>query len=285
LGKHFSILDAGQHGDDSCIKILQQQIRQRLKYEFPEIADRQIGAGRTKDGYTAWLGYIAGIHSFTKIKNERTRSIATTLGVEISQYTRDHATALCGNQLRENILKDDLMLALLEPAFDQYRETFELFGFGSMMQACMISCIYPFEKFLLSGKQHIDRYEDDRGKHKKNKSLAGFQLSLGMGKRLFESGGSSALVYAGSSYGRKELFCWTMNNVLPVKMSKSWLVKELDRRALSNSEKALTIAQLRHRWKTTKGTPGDRYKAGIRSAMTINYRVTRLLYEELLKKF
>ena len=58
-----------------------------------------------------------------------------------------------------------------------------------MMQATILSQVYPFEKFLLDGSPWIDRYEDDRGWHKKNKSLGGFQISLGMGKRLIESGG------------------------------------------------------------------------------------------------
>jgi uncharacterized protein involved in tolerance to divalent cations len=266
-------------------KILQQQIRQRLKYEFPEIADRSITNARGADGFTPWLGYLANIHIYTRIKKERERSIATVLGVEISQYTRDHAAVICGNQIRDNALKAELVAVLLNPAFDNYRDVFEAFGFGCMMQACVLSQVYPFEKFLIAGKPHIDRYEDDQGKHKKNKSLAGFQLSLGMGKRLFESGGSSSLVYAGSSYARKELFCWTMTNVMPIKMCNSWLVTELNRRAESGSEKSLTIAQLRNRWQTTKGTPTDRHKASVRSAMTINYRVTRLLYDELLKKF
>jgi hypothetical protein len=35
-------------------KILQQQIRQRLKYEFPECADRKISDGRTPLGLVGW---------------------------------------------------------------------------------------------------------------------------------------------------------------------------------------------------------------------------------------
>ncbi|WP_309730439.1 hypothetical protein [Chamaesiphon sp. OTE_75_metabat_556] len=147
----------------------------------------------------------------------------------------------------------------------------------------MLTNIYPFERFLLSGKPHIDRYEDDRGKHKKNMSLSGFQISLGMGKRLIESGNSTALIYAGSSFARKMLYCWIITNVLRESMSDSWLVAELDRRALSNSKPALTVAELRTRWQTTTGSKKDKHMAGVRAAMTLGYRVTRLLYDELLK--
>jgi hypothetical protein len=264
--------------------VLAQQIRQRLKFEFPEVADRAITNSRTADGFTAWVGYLAGIHDYKRIRGEREKSIGTELSIEISQYTRDHAAAICGNQIREIRLKSDLCQSLLDPSFDKYRETFELFGFGYVMQSTVLSNIYPIEKFLLAGKPRIDRYEDDRGKHKKNMSLSGFQISLGMGKRLIESGGSTSLIYSGSSFARKMLYCWITTNVLPEKMGTSWLVTELDKRALSQSKPALTVAQLRTRWKETKGSNKDRHMAGVGSAMTLGYRITRLLYDELLKK-
>ena len=269
---------------ESTTKILTQQIRQRLKHEFPEVADRAVSNSRTKDGFTAWIGWLAGIHNYKRIENEYAKSIATELSIDISQYTRDHAAAIAGNEIREVRLKSDLGDRLLDPAFDKYRETLELLGFGSVMQATILTNIYPFEKFLQAGVPHIDRYEDDRGKHKKNMSLSGFQISLGMGKRLIESGNSTALIYSGSSFARKMLYSWIVTNVLPEKMGESWLVTELDKRALSNPKPALTVAQLRTRWKETKGTNKDRHMAGVRSAMTLGYRVSRLLYDSLLKE-
>jgi uncharacterized protein involved in tolerance to divalent cations len=268
---------------ESTSKILQQQIRQRLKYEFPEVADRHIGKGRRKDGFTPWIGYLAGMHDYARIRNERAKSIATELGIEISTYTVAHAQSIYINELRDLKLRKDLTAALTHLEFDKYRDTLDLFGFGHVMQATILTNIYPFEKFLVSGKPYIDRYEDDRGKHKKNKSLAGFQLSLGMGKRLIESGSSTSFIYSGSSFARKMLYSWIVTNVLPEKMADSWLVTELDKRALSNSKPALTVAQLRTRWKETKGTNKDRHMAGVRSAMTLGYRITRLLYDRLLE--
>jgi uncharacterized protein involved in tolerance to divalent cations len=268
---------------ESTTKIFTQQIRQRLKYEFPEVADRSIGPSRTKDGFTAWIGYLAGIYTYKRIEKEHSLSIARALSIDLTQYTRDHAAAIAGNQIREVILKSELSQSLLDPAFDKYRETLELFGFGYVMQATILANIYPFKKFLKSGQPHIDRYEDDRGKHKKNMSLSGFQISLGMGKRLIESGGNTALIYSGSSFARKMLYCWITTHVLPEKMKDSWLVGELDKRALSQPKPALTVAELRTRWKETKGTNRDRHMAGVRSAMTLGYRITRLLYDHLLK--
>jgi hypothetical protein len=264
-------------------KILNQQIKQRLKYEFPEIADRKLTNGLTKSGFTAWVGWLAGIHSYKQIKNLHAKSIATELGISISDYTRAHAASIAGDQIRDTKLMSQLEQSILDPVFDWYRPVLEEFGFGTKMQATILSQIYPFEKFLLAGKPHIDRYEDDRGKHKKNMSLSGFQISLGMGKRLIESGGSTKLIYSGSSFARKKLYVWITTNVLPEKMQDSWLVTELDKRALSGATPALTVAQLRTRWKTTKGSNQDRHKAGVRSAMTLGYRITRLLYDRLLK--
>jgi uncharacterized protein involved in tolerance to divalent cations len=268
---------------ESTTKILQQQLRQRLKYEFPEIADRTIATTRTQGGYTAWLGYLAGIHSYKRIENEREKSIATILDIPISPYTRDHANSICEHQIRDGKLRADLAASLLDPAFDRYRPTLELFGFGYVMQATILSNVYPLEKFLQAGKPHIDRYEDDQKKHKKNKSLAGFQISLGMGKRLIESGSSTSLIYSGSSFARKMLYSWIITNILPAKFETSWVVQELDKRALSTPNPALTVAELRERWKKTTGGNKNKHMAGVRSAMTLGYRVTRLLYDKLLE--
>jgi uncharacterized protein involved in tolerance to divalent cations len=268
----------------STTKILTQQIKQRLKYEFPEIADRQITNAVTKDGFTAWVGWLAGIHTYKQIENLHLHSIAVELGIRISPYTRAHAASIAGDQIRDAALMSQLQQSLLDPAFDRYREVLERFGFGAKMQATILTQIYPIEKFLLDRKPHIDRYEDDRGKHKKNLSLSGFQISLGMGKRLIESGGSTKLVFSGSSFARKKLYSWITTNVLPEKMAGSWLVTELDKRALSNPKPALTVAELRSRWRETKGSNKDHHMAGVRAAMTLGYRITRLLYDELLKE-
>jgi hypothetical protein len=61
-------------------------------------------------------------------------------------------------------------------------------------------------------------------------------------------------------------------------------VCQLDKRALSSPNPALTVAELRHRWKSTTGSKRDIHMAGVRSAMTLGYRITRLLFDELLKK-
>jgi hypothetical protein len=260
---------------ESSTKVLEQQLRQRLKSEFPEVADRTIGNNKNQHGYLPWIGFLANIHTYRRIERERDNSIATQLGIEISQYTRDHALAICCAHQREMKLKAELETLLADPIFDRYNPILEQFGFGIMLKPIILSCIYPFEKYLLDGQPYIKRWEDRSGWHKKNRSLAGFQISLGMGKRKSQSGQSTDLIYSGSGMARKQLYTWIMGNVLPQKFA----------RALSNKDQVLTVAELRKRWKSTQGSNADRHKAGARSAMTLGYRITRLLYEELLAEF
>ena len=268
---------------DSTSIVFTQQLRQRLKYECPECADRSISNARTKYGFTAWVGWLADCHNSRQIQNGYDKSIAVQLGIAISQYTRDHAAALAGNQIREMRLEEDLRALLNDPEFDRYRPTLEKFGFEIKMQGTILTNIYPFEKFLRDDKPFVERWQDDVKWHKKNRSLSGFQLSLGMGKRLVESGGSTAWIYAGSSFARTKLYCWIMRYVVPERMADSWIVTELDRRSMTNPRTAVKVADLRKRWKTTKGSNKDRHQAGAAIAMTLAYRVTRLLYDELLK--
>jgi hypothetical protein len=266
----------------STTQILQAQLRQRLKYEFPECADRTINNQRTKDGYTAWVGWIAGMHKATKIENGYKKSIAVSLGIEFSDYTRAHALSLASNQIREHQLKLVLGSLLLDPEFQKYIPVLEKFGFGIKMQGVILSHIYPFEKFLRNGKPYIERWEDDVKWHKRNRSLAGFQLSLGMGKVLIESGGSRTLVYSGSGMARTKLYTWIMKYLVPERMESSWVVEQLNNRSAKAGKDAKTVAKLREKWKATQGSNSDKHKAGAAMAMTIAYRVTRLLYEELL---
>jgi hypothetical protein len=79
-------------------------------------------------------------------------------------------------------------------------------------------------------------------------------------------------------------YTWIVSNVLPETMADSWLVKKIDERAKSNDTNVPTVADLRVRWKTTKGSNKDRHMARVRSAMTLGYRITRLLYDELLRE-
>ncbi len=193
---------------------LKNQLHQRLKYEFPEIAQRKMTNAVTKDGYTAWLGWLAGIHTFKRIENERDRSIATQLGIEISDYTRQHAKVLVDSQVRKRDSEGKLKDLLAHPDLTKYVIVLDRLGFGLLLKAAIISNIYPFDKFLLDGHKHIERWETDVNEKKRDRSRAAMQISLGMGKRLIESGGSTKWRYAGSGLCRSMFYLAMVTDVL-----------------------------------------------------------------------
>lgn len=270
---------------------LTNQLRQRLKYEFPEIAKRTINNSRTKLGFTAWIGWLAGIHRYKMIENERERSIATQLSILISDYTRSRAKMLAEHQIKEFELQQKLNNLLAHSDLERYIKVLDRLGFGSILQAAIVSNIYPFDKFLVDRQRVIERWEDDRGEHKRDRSRAAFQISLGMGKRLIESGGVSKWRYAGSGLARCLLHQWTVSHVLCKHNTNAWIVVELDRKAAlpaqtnNKQQRPKPVSDSYYQWKGTKGSNSARHKACIRVSMALAYRVTRILYDELIKEF
>lgn len=268
-----------------------QQIRQRLKYEFPEVADRKVGNNRCNDGYTAWIGWLAGVRSYTSIKNEYDRSISRQLNIEISQYTRRRAKDLVEHQIHEFELRQQLETLFTHPDLEKYIKVLDRIGFGTILKAAILSNIYPFDKFLLNGQRNIDRWEDDRGDHKSDRTRAALQLSLGMGKRLIESGGTSHMEYAGSGLCRKLLYTWTVGQVLCQHDSSSWIITELDRKAnlpaQPNNKQARPklVSEMYLEWRHTKGGNQAKHEACIKMSMSLAYRITRILYDQLVAEF
>lgn len=266
------------------------QLRQRLKLEFPEIADRAITNAVTNNGFTAWIGWLAGIHQYTRIETEYRQSIVKTLGIEISSYSRDHALSIATLQQREFRIEQEMEYFLESEELAPYAKVLERFGMGTRTAAAVIGSVYPIEKFLVDGKPIIERWEDDQKRYKRNRSRSGFQMSMGMGKRLIESGGASVQRYSGSGLTRKSLYVWVSTQVLSKPTADTWLRKELDKRAEEprheNQRQArpLLVSSLYWDWKKTKGGNQAKHKAGIKATMTLAYRVTKLLYDELMKE-
>jgi hypothetical protein len=266
------------------------QLRQRLKLEFPEVANREIGTSRTKDGFSAWVGWLAGIHKYPRIENEYNQSIVKTLGIEISSYTRDHALSITTLQQREFRIEQEMEYLLESEELAPYTKVLERFGMGTRTAAAVIGSIYPIEKFFVDGKPVIERWEDDQKRYKRNRSRSGFQMSLGMGKRLIESGGTSTQRYSGSGLVRKSLYVWVSTQVLSKPTADTWLRKELDRRAEEprheNQRQArpLPVSTLYWDWKKTKGGNQAKHKAGIKASMTLAYRISKMLYDEFVNE-
>lgn len=194
---------------------LVNQLRQRLTLEFPEVARRNFYASDNL-GFTPMLGWLAQTHTYTRIQNEYERSVARTLNIEISDYTRDHAAAICQMELRENKISDELASLLLNPEFSLYLKVFRSFGFGIRMQALMLSQVYPFEKFLVDGKPYIE-WEEGRNQklQKRDRSLRSFQAYMGLSYSLKQSGDKKSKNFHGSTLVRSHLYVWALARIAP----------------------------------------------------------------------
>ena len=62
-------------------------LRQRLSYEFPECANKALNISSCRN-FTPVIGWLAGIHEDKRYDNLYSKSIARSLGIEISDYTR-----------------------------------------------------------------------------------------------------------------------------------------------------------------------------------------------------
>jgi hypothetical protein len=192
------------------------QIRQRLSYEFPETAKRTISQS-VKLGFSPFLGWLAEVHSYARIENEYKRSVARNLGVNISNYTRAHASMCVDLELRANAIEQRLAIALLKPEFISYLKVFEKFGFGQRLSVLMLMQIYPFEKFLVNGKPLVEREIGFKGKKQlRYRSLRSFQLYLGLGYKWKQSGDKIVRFLAGSSICRAHLFMWCFDRIAPL---------------------------------------------------------------------
>lgn len=194
---------------------LVNQLRQRLTLEFPEVARRNFYTSIDL-GFTPLLGWLARRHTYTRIQNEYDRSVARTIGIEISDYTRDQSEAICLLELREKKNIDELSSLLSSPEFSPYLKVFYSFGFGIRMQALMLSQVYPFEKFLVDGKPYIEWEKGENGKlQKRDRSLRSFQAYMGLSYSLKQSGDKRSKSFHGSTLVRSHLYAWALARIAP----------------------------------------------------------------------
>ena len=190
--------------------------RQRLSYEFPEYASKALNISSLR-GFTPIIGWLAGVHSDRRYDNLYQNSIARSLGIEISDYTRSHSLAIV--ELERRIMAHYELLSKIveQPIFKHYHEVFDRFGFGRDNRALLLYHIYPIDKFLVDGRCWV-KYEKSKGKRqKRDRSLRKFQAFLGMSYRLSQSGDSVKRKFGGSSIVRAHLYVWAVCQIAPSK--------------------------------------------------------------------
>lgn len=238
------------------------QLRQRLALEFPEAVNVTLKISPVR-GFTPLVGWLAGIHTSTRLKNKYKLSVAHSIGITISSYTQSHAllTTTIETRISEHKSKLEYMLKL--PEFKAYNRVFDHFGFGTDNKILLLYHCYPFEKFLVNGKPWIEREESQGKLQKRDRSLRKFQAYLGLSYSYRQSGEKKSRKFHGSSLARAHLYAWAVCMVAP-----------LNCRINSEIGKKL----------------GDRYQElrqtvkGKDALIRILFKATRMLFYELLSE-
>ena len=156
------------------------QLRQRLSYEFPEIATSTMQISNVK-GYTPIVHWLAYEKPNTRYDKIHKLSIGQDLNIKISDYTRNHAKLILTIEIRYFNYLELLGEAVTHSNFDAYNRVFDRFSFGISTRALLLFNIYPFDKFLQDGKPFIEReYGNNDKLQKRDRSLRKFQAFLGM---------------------------------------------------------------------------------------------------------
>lgn len=185
------------------------QLRQRLSYEFPEAARHTMKISSIK-GYTPIIHWLATGIKNTRYDNKYKLSVAPELGIAITDYTRDHATTIIQIELRITQTMNAIAKAIKAPEFDAYNVVFDRFGFGLNVRALLLFNLYPFEKFLVSGKPWVE-YQPSLGKlQKRHRSLRKFQAFCGMSYKYRKSGDIVKRSFHGNGIIRSHLYIWAV---------------------------------------------------------------------------
>ena len=201
------------------------QLRQRLCYEFPEIAKHTMKRSLSS-GYTPIIYWLAFNEPNIRYDNKYSHSIAATLGITMSEYTKAHARTIFELESRLSNTVGAIERLIAEPRFDDYNQVFDRFGFGINCRALLLIHVYPIDRFLINGKPWIEYERSNLKLQKRDRSLRKFQAYLGLSFTYEISGDSRKRKYHGSSIVRSHLYMWAVcmvarkNNVIDTEIGK-----------------------------------------------------------------
>lgn len=208
-------------------------LRQRLSWEFPERALTAVYTSSKSTWLPSLIGWLAERkEEISKITVTRygkawAGSIANNYGVEISDFTRFEANILCEIEIQERIIEAEIKELLSLPDFDNYIKVFTSLRLGVRTQAVILSQIFPFETFLLDGREyrghevrevrHKEKTFTDGAKKikytsgetkrvRRNYSRDAFKMMIGCGTIHESSGDGWVEVNSGSSLCRMGLW-------------------------------------------------------------------------------
>jgi len=183
------------------------QIRQRLSSEFPEISQKAIRPG-TK-GFSPLLGWLCGCSSSKHYDKLYADSVVGSLGIKISDYTKEHARQLVSIENRASELTKEVDRLIELPEFTPYVEVLRSFNMGGKVLPLILTQCYPLDQWLIEGKQHIEWELSSKGEwQKRNRSLKSFQAYMGLAYKLKQSGDKLSKSFLGSDLIRAHLYMW-----------------------------------------------------------------------------
>lgn len=243
------------------------RIKQNLCHEWPEASERKVKRISCHEKIPGLWGFIAG----RKIaKNSTTRfnnQIRASVGSGLSEYTQDHAEAICQIEEREIKIERKLLKLLSLPEFRIYNEVLEPFRMGRRIRAMVISHIYPIESYLNEDKRPIkDWVESQSGKRPyvpHNVSLGAFKLSLGLGLTEYSSGDGVKWGKGGARLPRTSLWQWVLTTV--------------ERKAMRTSPELIELGEYCDKLKGNK--------IGIdKVRMKVAAKASKMIFRSLVKK-
>jgi hypothetical protein len=212
---------------------------------------------------TPFVYWLAKGNKNVRYDKKYQQSIAPTLNIEISDYTRAHAQIIVDLELRLSDHLEEIELLIALPEFDPYNRVFDRFSFGTSCRAILLIHVYPIDRFLIDGKPWVE-YEPSRGKQqKRDRSLRKFQGYLGLSFSYEISGDSKVRAFHGSSLVRSHLYAWAVCMV----SRKNNLIGTVIGKILSDRYQELR--------KSVKGKD---------SLVRILFKVTRMLFYELVRE-
>lgn len=151
------------------------------------------------------------------LKARRQASLESTIGSGLSELSRTLAQQICDLERKQYPIEQRIAALLESDSFKPYHEVFDLFGFGDLTRACILSRIFPFAQFLGPDGQPIrvmvPSTTSDR-QHRRDKSLGAFRLALGNGTKVYQSGQTQKEKAAGPRYPRVALYLHVKSQVV-----------------------------------------------------------------------
>jgi len=207
-------------GVDRASAPLKSQLWARLAFELPEICMTKGGNPRHLpdrpwgDPPTRTIRWMAGLTHFPQYD----KLAAESIGPGISEITRTIAVDLVSAEIRRQNL--ELELTEIESAAPAYcRSVFDEWGIVGNTRIALMAYLLPFERFLDPEGKPITEWvpapESKRGATFRDRSLKAFTHSLGMGRRISESGRTRGKwKMCGSKDCRSAIFLWINTRVI-----------------------------------------------------------------------